>query len=171
MEQWKPIGGWDGYEVSSSGRIRSFKFCRQRPNEALPRILAGYSLPTGYHMIDLKDRGKHLKTYTHHLVAAAFIGPRPAGHEVAHCNGDNTDNRADNLRYATPLENNFDKVAHGTNVGGADHYAARLTTEQARAVYLFPGSHREAADAFGVPYHLAYNLRTGRTYRDATEGL
>lgn len=36
------------------------------------------------------------------------------GYDVAHNNGDNTDNRAVNLRYATRSENEQDKFKHGT---------------------------------------------------------
>lgn len=171
MEKWRQIDGWEGYEVSSQGLVRSFKFCRQRPKEPLPRVLTGFSLPTGYRVVELKDRGRRLRAYVHHLVASAFIGPRPDGYHVAHNNGDNTDNRAVNLRYATPVQNNGDKRVHGTHIDGGTHYAARLTDEQARALYLFNGSTSDAAKAFRVSYHIAYNIRTRRTYRGATEGL
>lgn len=171
MEKWRPIQGWDGYEVSDQGRVRSFKFCRQRPTEQLPRILNGYNLPAGYHMVQLKDRGRSLKTYTHRLVAEAFIGPCPSGYEVAHNNGDPKDNRLENLRYDTPVGNAADKARHGTTNNGGSHYRAKLTDAQAQGLFQFPGTCREAADAFGVSYHLAYNIRTRRTYKNATRGL
>lgn len=41
----------------------------------------------------------------HTLMALTWIGPRPAGMEIDHINGDRCDYRADNLQYVTPEEN------------------------------------------------------------------
>lgn len=169
MEQWKPIDGWCGYEVSNMGRVRSHKRSRRYPDATLPRVLSGYSLPSGYVMVDTKDRGLRGKHYVHRLVAAAFIGTCPDGREVAHLDGDPANNRAENLTYATPKENAAHKVRHGTWNGGGKHYAAHLTDEQARKVFAHEGGTADAARVYGVPYHVAYNIRTRRTYRRATE--
>ena len=59
--------------------------------------------------------GKNNKHYVHHLVAAAFLGPRPDGLEICHSNGDATDNRAANLRWDTRSSNLHDAVAHGAH--------------------------------------------------------
>src|SRR5690606_32157657 len=50
-----------------------------------------------------------------HLVAAAFLGPRPEGSEVCHINGDPADNRVENLRYGSRSENVLDQVRHGVH--------------------------------------------------------
>ena len=45
----------------------------------------------------------------HKLVALAFHGPRPSpAHEVAHGDNDVSNNRPDNIRWATVLENKED---------------------------------------------------------------
>jgi len=41
----------------------------------------------------------------HRLMAATWVGIRPAGAEIDHLNGDMLDWRADNLQYVTPAEN------------------------------------------------------------------
>jgi len=41
----------------------------------------------------------------HHLMAHAWLGPRPAGMECDHLNGDKEDWSADNLQWVTPQEN------------------------------------------------------------------
>lgn len=43
--------------------------------------------------------GKSFTVKVHKLVALAFLGPRPNGHEIDHRNGDRLDNRPENLRW------------------------------------------------------------------------
>ena len=51
--------------------------------------------------------------YVHHLVALAFIGPRPDGTYVLHRDDDRTNNRLDNIYYGTPADNAVDRVKNG----------------------------------------------------------
>jgi hypothetical protein len=55
----------------------------------------------------------------HRLVAAAFLGPRPDGMMICHWNGDPADNRVENLRYATRVDNALDSLRHGTHFPGS----------------------------------------------------
>lgn len=80
------------YRVSDQGDIR---------NTATGRILVPTFNGLGYRVVQLGHRNHQ---YTHHLVAAAFLGPKPEGHQVAFRSRDRTDCRAANLRYATPSE-------------------------------------------------------------------
>ena len=48
--------------------------------------------------------------YVHHLVAHAFIGPRPDGLVIDHRDGDPTNNDVRNLRYVTQAENVMNTV-------------------------------------------------------------
>jgi hypothetical protein len=171
MEKWKAVEGMPGYEVSSHGRMRSYKFCRRSPNDVLPRILSCYSLPTGYQMIDLKDKGSRTKAYVHALVLEAFVGCRPDGMQVAHLDGDPSNNMLSNLVYATPVENASHKVGHGTFVEGQRHYRSKLTNAQAAELFMSPLSISEAAERFGVSYHVAYHVRRRNTYKSATSGM
>lgn len=69
------------------------------------------------------------------VVCTAFHGPRPSpAHQVAHANGINTDNRAENLRWATSLENHADRVRHGRTSAGAKNPKVKLTEEQVRQI-------------------------------------
>lgn len=106
-EEWRPIAGWPGYEVSSLGRVMSHK-------GRAPRLLTPY-LNGGYPSVTLAGgtRGvKRLRTI-HTIVAEAFIGPRPANLEVRHLNGDPLDCSVSNLRYGTHADNMQDRLAHG----------------------------------------------------------
>jgi hypothetical protein len=78
----------------------------------------------------------------HRLVAAAFIGPRPAGYEVNHKDGNPSHNAVSNLEYTTPSENvrhsfrELDRVpAHGEKHGSSvltDELVLALRAERAQ---------------------------------------
>jgi len=69
----------------------------------------------GYASVTLSMHGVSKHRYVHHLVAAAFIGPRPDGLDICHNNGDIRDPRASNLRYDTRNANMRDSLKHGTH--------------------------------------------------------
>ncbi len=55
----------------------------------------------------------------HRVVCVAFHGEPPTPrHHAAHRDGNGTNNREDNLRWATPIENEADKILHGTARAG-----------------------------------------------------
>jgi hypothetical protein len=126
-EEWRKIPGFENYSVSSLGRIR-------RDTGGAGRCKAGRILKlkrkwNGYLFVSVYDKDGPKDRSIHALVAAAFIGPRPARMDVAHINGVRDDNRASNLRYATRSENNFDKRSHGTDNRGSKHCFAKWTDE------------------------------------------
>jgi hypothetical protein len=125
QETWRPIPGHSGYEVSDLGRVRSIdraviKMTRGRPvpHRLKGRVLKPGTTGRGYLMVVLGHGGA---TYVHHLVLQAFVGPRPDGHEAAHGDGNRTNNRLVNLRWATPKENAADRYRHGTVMFGSRH--------------------------------------------------
>ena len=61
------------------------------------------------------------------IVCETFHGPRPDGMHAAHENGNALDNRAANLSWKTPRENELDKRRHGTALQGERHPQAKLT--------------------------------------------
>lgn len=113
-EVWKTIPDFPDYEVSSEGRVRK-----------LP--MKGTRTSHGYMRVSLMKDGKTYYRYVHQVVCSAFHGERPGGAQVAHGNGDKVDNRAQNLRWATPTENNADKVIHGTQPRAQRSHLAKLS--------------------------------------------
>src|SRR4051794_38956740 len=92
-ETWKSIAGYEGhYEVSSLGRIRTFRNGRARLAD--PLIKKSQVVNSGYETVLLRSTKRRL---VHHLVLEAFVGQRPNGCEAAHLNGDRLDNRLENL--------------------------------------------------------------------------
>lgn len=112
IEEWRPVVGFPDYFVSDHGRVRSTHVWRGRHGA----ILNGCLDRTGYRQVCLRPAGGGKKSVrVHVLVAQAFLGPRPAGHETRHLDGDKLNNQLKNLAYGTCSENNLDKVRHGTH--------------------------------------------------------
>lgn len=117
---WKPVVGFEGaYEVSDHGDVRSIdrtwtqvsRFGTLHEHTCKGRILRAGIGSNGYLTVTL---GRGNSRTVHSLVAAAFIGPRPDGCEVLHCDGTRTNNHVSNLRYGTRTENILDAVRSGT---------------------------------------------------------
>jgi len=108
-ESWASIPDTKGYWVSNLGRVYS---------ERTSRLLKARRMPRRGHMqvgVRRQD-GTRYMTYVHRLVALAFIGPQPSpAHEVCHGDGDPTNNRVENLRWGTRLDNAADMRRHGTH--------------------------------------------------------
>ena len=113
-ESWQPVPGYEGlYEVSDQGRVRSLDRSVERKNRwgsiTTHRIKGRVLRPgvTTCHRfyVNLSKNNTPWVVPVHKLVALAFIGPRPEGHDIDHVNGDFRDNRLLNLEYVTHQEN------------------------------------------------------------------
>lgn len=114
-EIWKEIEGFDNYQISNLGRVKNIKFDRY------VKPLVGNR---GYVHVNLYKDGKIKRLSLHRLIAIAFI-PNPENKPcIDHINTDRSDNRIDNLRWATQKENhnnplslmNHSKAAKGRTV-------------------------------------------------------
>lgn len=101
-EIWKPVEGFDKYEVSSFGRVR---------NKGTGRILKPYKAI--YPQVTLMRKRKPVPVRIHVLVAKAFI-PNPENKRcVNHKNGIKTNNRVENLEWVTHKENTSHAIKAG----------------------------------------------------------
>ena len=99
-EEWRDVVGYEGlYQVSSEGRVKSFKWNKERFLK--PRGNRG-----GYLQVNLyAGGGKPKKFYVHRLVCEAFHDNPDNKPQVNHVNEDKADNRACNLEWCTAEEN------------------------------------------------------------------
>lgn len=167
-ENWSDVPNFPGYQISDQGRLRSFLYSKDRgPAPPEGRILKGGHDRDGYRRAILcADNGKRRKSCKiAHLVAAAFVGPRPRRAVVRHLNGDNQDDRAVNLTYGSQKQNIQDKLTHGTMPLGEDHHSAKLTEEAVREIRLSPIKTAELARKFGVAYAVVWAVRRGKTWK------
>lgn len=169
-EEWRPISGYGGrYEVSNIGRVRSWVSTVGSRVVALkhPEIRTAKAAGSKgqYRAITLSLAGTKTRFYIHDLVATAFIGPRPPGHEVAHGDGAGDNNQWTNLAWKTRADNHADKVRHGTMPRGEGHWNARLNAEKVKAMRAQGGSPTKLARQFGVSETAARQALQGKTWK------
>jgi hypothetical protein len=101
VEQMAQTPGWDGYRVTSYGRVLSL-FYNGAPK---PRYLTPTLNSKGYQRVVLTEKGKSKSVFVHRLVAEAFL-PNPLNLPVVnHINGNPLDNNVSNLEWCTYEEN------------------------------------------------------------------
>jgi hypothetical protein len=166
MEFWKPIPSAQNYEASSLGRIR-----RAAPGKKtrVGAIIKPKVERNGYLRVSIYHGGIGVMASVHRLVCEAFHGaPALMGQHVAHTDGDKLNNRSDNLRWASPLENEEDKRRHGTTARGERQGASRLTEEQVREIKRVPSRHglgRDLATKFNVSPSTIALIRANKSWR------
>jgi hypothetical protein len=141
--EWRPIPGYEGlYEASDDGQVRSLPRRDWRGRVLSGRVLKTHRNSSGYPIVSLCTRGKPRTIYVHQLVAAAFIGPRPAGTETRHLDGDQLNNRAGNLVYGTASENKLDTVRHGTHPQSSKTHCPQRHEYDEANTYIAPDGGR-----------------------------
>lgn len=110
------------YGATRDGRV--FRVVRSIRGRPVPFQLKRRFDAEGYVMVS--------KFKEHRIVALTFL-PNPEGHrDVAHWDGDKTNNHVDNLRWASIAANHADKKRHGTSVFGEKSPVSKLTSEMVR---------------------------------------
>jgi hypothetical protein len=105
-EIWKDIPGYIGlYQVSNWGNVKGLKGIRKQ-----------YISTTGYYQIALWLNNTEKKFKVHQLVAMAFLGHTPNGHEtvVNHIDNNPLNNYVDNLEL---VSNRYNTTCHKTDPG------------------------------------------------------
>lgn len=150
-EIWKPIPGYEAlYEVSNTGHIRTpgrrvfisgrkREFWKTYPARTLKACVRKWQprgstvVPAGL-CVHLCRDGVRKMWHVHQLVLLAFVGPRPAGLETRHLDGNAWNNQLSNLCYGTVKENKADMEKHGRSQRGERQWMAKLTAKDVRRI-------------------------------------
>jgi hypothetical protein len=104
-------------------------------------------------------------TTAHRLVCELAHGPpsNPKLH-AAHSCGVKTCVNPRHVRWATKLENENDKLGHGTLTRGEKHGCSKLTADDVLAIRASTGSQREIAREFGVTQQTVSDIKRKRRW-------
>lgn len=174
-EVWKEIPGFEGYQVSSRGSVRTFwdyatghgrgaRTLRDYPVRVMRQAI-GHA---GHRRVMIGRGDTRANQSVHRLVLLAFVGPCPVGHVACHNNGDPSDNRPENLRWGTPSENTLDAVRHGTHSAhrGTAQKHSKLNDQLVRDIRATRGKKSSAAwaDDIGCCRQLVDKVRAGKIW-------
>ena len=162
-EQWVPVAHYVGlYDVSDLGNVRSHY---SRPPKLMRPVPAG---PDDPHLrVTLTRNGIGETVPVAHLVAEAFIGPRPEGQVVRHGPLGQAENRRSNISYGTQGDNMLDKRRDGTMPHGERHNQAVLTdaiVSECRLRCAAGEKQTALAREFGVSQVAMWRAVTGQTW-------
>lgn len=168
QEEWRAIPGFEGYEASNFGRIRSIdRICitDRCPNGRFRRgyILRHRITKDGYARLEVAGK----MASVHRLIAVTFIGPIPSDRQINHKDGVKLNNRPGNLEIVTGGEN----IKHAFNTGlkkpprGELSGLSKITVESAKRIREITGrSVRDIAAEFGISNQQVSKIRTGKRW-------
>jgi hypothetical protein len=155
--QWRTIPGFPEYEVSEFGDVRrcapgNSNACKV--GKVLRPSKVGYKLC--YYRFILMNDGQRHSMRAHRAVALAFLGEPPSPrHQIAHFDGNPSNNHFSNLRWATSSENAADKVRHGTQPIGERAGPLKFTRKSVinvRSGFAAGMSQRKLAALYGTSH-------------------
>lgn len=159
-EEWRAIDGYPDHKVSNHGRVKRG-----------PLVLSPIYPKKNYPTVGLRHQGARATLAIHRLVARAFIGPCPIGHEIDHIDLDKNNPHLFNLEYVTHVENMRRAVANGVMDRGEGHHCAKLNPEKALAIagLIMAGlSSRKIGRLFGVSQRCVLDIAHGKNWDHVT---
>ena len=111
MEIWKEIKGFEHYEISNLGRVKSLAraivYSSGKIRYYEDKLLTPSINKQGYLRVTLSNKGVVKTVNIHKILAVAFLNHKSSGCKlvVDHINNIKTDNRLENLQVITQREN------------------------------------------------------------------
>lgn len=117
IEEWRPIEGYENYQVSNYGRVKSLGNDKTRKE----KILKQGKKKDGYLQVNLYKEGKMKPFLVHRLVATAFLDNPSNLHCVNHKDEDKTNNCVENLEWCTHQYNSNYRTCQQRRVASTDY--------------------------------------------------
>lgn len=161
-EIWKPVAGYEKYEVSNIGRVKSYAWSKQ------PIIRRQEKDRDGYLTVVLKRNTVRKRFFIHRLVLLAFNGPCPQGMEASHTDGDKCNNELSNLTWESHADNILRKINHGTVLLGENSPASKLNevaVKRIRESYDGGQKVKYISKYFGISTRQCYKIINRENWR------
>lgn len=158
--EYRQIPSFSDNRVGSDGSVWTLK-------GEHPKLLKHTHTPKGYHFVALRNQDGNFVFKVHRLVLDAFVGPRPAGMECCHNDGNKNNNDISNLRWDTPRSNHADRVRHGFDQRGSKNVSAKLNEEvviRIRALKRDGHTNRKVASLVGIDRSVVCRIINGKAW-------
>ena len=167
VEFWLPVEGFPGYDVSNQGKVRSWRAANGMPQN-FPRLVH-VRTDRPYQSVRLKGNEGRKSLIVHRLVAIMFTPNPNKLPEVNHLTGIKSDNRVENLAWATRRENIRHAFKHGLfkSRRGTANRSAKLSENDVREIYqrVSAGENGEViAKEFGITRTTPSDIFNGKTW-------
>lgn len=172
MEIWKTIDGFENYNISNYGNVKSLERITKNGINSTritkERLLRNHISKTGYYVISLRNNSKRKTFKIHRLIAIYFIHNEYNKEYVNHINGIKLDNSIDNLEWVTIKENNHHaKITGLVNNDGVNNTRAKLTKKDVIFIRNSNLKLKELSLMFGVNQSGISKVKLGKTYKNA----
>jgi hypothetical protein len=134
-EVWKDVPGYEGiYSVSTTGLIKNYgRLIVNNGGREKPKLLKPRKDEKGYLRISLVDKNG-VRTFwgIHRIVATTFIPNPDSKPFIDHINGVKDDNRVDNLRWCTTLENTHNPITYSKYLKAMESQRGKTFSDEHR---------------------------------------
>lgn len=162
MEIRKEIQGYPNYEVSNYGKVYNKKTGSE--------IKTNYCEPTGYYNLSLCNNGLRKTHMIHRIVLMTFIENKQNKEQVNHINGDKSDNRLDNLEWATRSENQKHAIRLGLrSAAGVKNSQAKLNDIIALEIFNSNLKGRMIARQYNISVSTVSQIKNGKIWTHTTK--
>jgi hypothetical protein len=118
--------------------------------------------PHGYGIATINGRCVRANRF---ICEAAHGSAPTTEHQAAHRCGVTACVNPRHLRWATPSENQLDRIGHDTHIRGERHPSNKLTRIQVLAIRTAPGKPRDLAADYGVTPGMIRHIKKGRAWK------
>lgn len=159
MEIWKTVIGFENYEISNLGNLR---------NKITGRYKKLSTNKEGYIRTSISNKEKVISIAVHRLVAIEFVENPEGKPLVNHKDSNRSNNKAENLEWATPSENAKYMVEQGNSLdkNGVLNPMALLTEEQVLEIREFDGPSAILAKKFNISTNAIDRVRVRDSYKN-----
>ncbi len=156
-EIWKVIDGFNNYEVSNTGKVRSLNYL----GHGKIKEMTSNKDAKGYLRVHFHKDGVDFQKRVHRLVAEAFINNPDKKPQVNHIDGNKQNNRVENLEWTTARDNILHAYASGLKENNRHFSRVLGSTIGKRAL-------EKARELQKTPVY-ATNLKTGEITKYASQ--
>lgn len=161
MEIWKNIEGYEQYQVSNFGNVKTVANEATR-KERLLKPLAHYK---GYKRVGLCLNNKAKFYFIHRLVATYFLENNDNKETINHKDGNKENNHYLNLEWATYRENMNHAIDNKLSSCGERNGRAKLTYEQVEEIKQSLLSQRKLAVIYEVCQTTIGKIKQGKGWK------